>query len=181
MPRFSASLFLAVLATSFLTANAAPLQFSAVSARANNNNNANFQTACDNGATAGNLVGTALTAVGEIQTNDQTVASQLKTLKAILDATNTAGGQVAAACQAGGIKVNNGNNNNSNNNNNGNNNNNQNSNNNGNNNSNNNNSGNNNNGNNNNQSQTQKLQATTITVVNKVTPTSSSAAATKSA
>ncbi|KAJ7260854.1 hypothetical protein B0H12DRAFT_361021 [Mycena haematopus] len=111
MPRFSASLLLAVLATSFLTANAAPLQFSAVAARANDNN-ADFQTACDNGAVAGQLVGTALTQLGSIQTNDQNVASQLATMKAILDATNTAGGQVAAACQAGGISANANNNNN---------------------------------------------------------------------
>ncbi|KAF8169166.1 hypothetical protein K438DRAFT_2063722 [Mycena galopus ATCC 62051] len=110
MPRFSASLLLVVLATSFLTANAAPI----LAARANANNNADFQTACDNGATAGALVGTALTALGEIQTNDQTVASQLTTMKAILEATSTAGGQVAAACQAGGIVVNANNNNNNN-------------------------------------------------------------------
>ncbi|KAJ6490209.1 hypothetical protein C8R47DRAFT_1215075 [Mycena vitilis] len=108
MPRFSASFFLAVLATSFLSASAAPVQISNVATRAAN---ADFQAACDAGGVAGSLVGNAATLLASIQTTDQNLLSQLAAVKGVLDATSNVGAEVAAACKnaaAAGLVNNNG-------------------------------------------------------------------------
>ncbi|KAJ7657819.1 hypothetical protein DFH06DRAFT_1297798 [Mycena polygramma] len=109
MPRFSASFFLAVLATSFLSASAAPVQISNVATRAAAN--ADFQAACDAGGVAGSLVGNAATLLASIQTTDQNLLSQLAAVKGVLDATSNVGAEVAAACKnaaAAGLVSNNG-------------------------------------------------------------------------
>ncbi|KAJ6542781.1 hypothetical protein B0H19DRAFT_309291 [Mycena capillaripes] len=113
----SASFLLTVLVTSFLTANAAPLHISSVAARAANDNNADFQAACDAGGVAGSLVGNAITLIDAIQTNDPNVASQIAAVKGVLEATGNVGAEVAAACQNAGLAGNNNANNNAQNNN----------------------------------------------------------------
>ncbi|KAJ7113181.1 hypothetical protein C8R44DRAFT_236046 [Mycena epipterygia] len=110
MPSFSANFLLAVLATSFLTASAAP-----VAARAAVSQD-QFNQACAAASTAGSLTGAAVTLLDEINTNDQNVANQLDSLKAVLAAIETAGGQVGSICQSV-LGSNSNSNNNSNNNN----------------------------------------------------------------
>ncbi|KAJ7622065.1 hypothetical protein FB45DRAFT_926920 [Roridomyces roridus] len=88
---------LAAISASVLT-TAAPLP------RANSQDL--FSSACDSAGLAGQLTGVAITALDNIQSNDQAVSEQLDELKSILAAVDTAGSQVGAQCQAAGLGLN---------------------------------------------------------------------------
>lgn len=82
-----------------------------------NNLASQFVTACDAINIAGDLTGTTISLLDQIETDDQNVASQVDALKATMNGVNTAG-QVANGVCAGIDTSSNGNNNNNNGNNN---------------------------------------------------------------
>jgi len=95
MHPFSATSFLAVLATSVLT-TAAPLHF----ARANDNDLAQFAVACSTVGVAGNLTFQAIGLLGKIKTNDQNVVGQLNAINATLNTAFNSGETARPVCEA---------------------------------------------------------------------------------
>jgi len=81
-----------------------------------NNLASQFATVCDAINIAGEVTGTTIDLLNQIQTNDQNLASQVDVLKATMNGVNTAGQVAGNACVGVNTNVSSNNNNNSNNN-----------------------------------------------------------------
>ncbi|KAJ6542789.1 hypothetical protein B0H19DRAFT_1171921 [Mycena capillaripes] len=103
----SASFFLTVLATSLLTANAVPVP--QMVSTIITTPSPDFQ--CAAGDSAGSLLGSAVSLLESIQTDDQNIASQIAAVKGILETTAKIGDEVIQSCQNAGL-INGDNNNN---------------------------------------------------------------------